>query len=57
MDPPWPRALAMSVWVAVLLSIAFALVPWLPWRFSLRTLLIGMTLAAIGLGWIVYAIR
>jgi hypothetical protein len=27
------------------------------WRFSLRTLLIVMTVAAIGLGWIVYAMR
>jgi hypothetical protein len=31
--------------------------PWLPWRFSLRTLLIATTLVAIGLGLIVAAAR
>jgi hypothetical protein len=31
--------------------------PWLPWRFSLRTLLIVTTLAAVGLGVVVYFAR
>ena len=36
----------------------FAIVPPPPVkRFSLRTLLIAMTLVAVGLGWIVYALR
>jgi hypothetical protein len=35
--------------VAVLASA-----PWFRWRFSLRTLLVGMTLVAIGLGMVVY---
>jgi hypothetical protein len=30
--------------------------PWLRWRYSLRTLLMMMTLAAVGLGLAVYAI-
>src|SRR5687768_11764356 len=34
-------------WFLVML---FAIVPWLPWRFSLRTLLIATTLVAVGLG-------
>jgi hypothetical protein len=31
--------------------------PWLSVRFSLRTLLLAMTLLAVGLGWIVYSAR
>jgi hypothetical protein len=34
-----------------------AAVPWIKWRFSLRTLLIGTTLVAVGLAAIVYAAR
>jgi hypothetical protein len=43
-------------WFALLLSMIFAAVPWLPWfkRFSLRTLLIA-TLVAVGLGIVVIA--
>ena len=45
----------MSPWC--LLAALVAGLPWVRWRFSLRTLLITMTLAAVGLGWIVYANR
>ena len=43
-----------AIWIpfwtmTVPLAIA-ALLPWLPWRFSLRTLLIGMTIVAVCLG-------
>jgi len=31
--------------------------PWIRWRFSLRTLLVAMTLIAVGLGVVVYAVR
>jgi hypothetical protein len=38
-------------WFLVLL---FAVIPWLPYRFSLRTLLIATALVAVGLGMVVY---
>jgi len=44
-------------WFLTSVFFGLAATPWLPWRFSLRTLLIGMTVAAIGLGWIIYEIR
>jgi hypothetical protein len=46
-----------AYWLASMVSIAFAAGPWFHWRFSLRTLLIGMTLLAVVLGAIVYAMR
>ena len=42
--------------LAVLLATV-AVAPLVPWRFSLRTLLIASTLIAIGLGLIVWATR
>jgi hypothetical protein len=52
-------AFRLPYWIPLLISAAIATVPCFPWRhqFSRRTLLIGMTLAAIGLGWLVYAYR
>jgi hypothetical protein len=44
-------------WFAILLTGTVAALPWLRWRFSLRTLLMAMTLVAVVLGWIVYAFR
>ena len=44
-------------WFPAVLLLTIAAIPWFRWRFSLRTLLIGMTVAAIGLGWFVFAIR
>lgn len=41
----------------VLLSACIALLPWLRWRFSLRTLLIATTLIAVLLGLVMWAIR
>jgi hypothetical protein len=40
-------------WFAVCVVVAFAALPWIRLRFSLRTLLIGMTLVAVVLGLIV----
>ena len=49
------------LWVVGMLLAAavapFAALPWLPWRFSLRTLLIATTLVAVALAAIVYASR
>ena len=44
-------------WFAVLSAACLAAVAWLPRRFSLRTLLIAITLAALLLGRVVYATR
>ena len=44
-------------WFVVLIAVALTANPWIPWRFSLRTLLIAMTVAAIGLGLVVYLSR
>jgi hypothetical protein len=47
----------MPHWFVLLLLASISAAAWLPWRFSLSTLLIAMTLLAVGLGWLVYAIR
>jgi hypothetical protein len=48
--------LAVPHWFGVVIMGALAAVPWLPWsrRFSLRTLLIAVTLLSILLGMVVY---
>jgi hypothetical protein len=66
-SPIWGGRLTNSVvdqifipyWILVLSSAVIASVPWLRWRFSLRTLLIVTTLVAIVLGILVciYAMR
>jgi hypothetical protein len=45
----------VPIWILVLSIAALAAIPWLRWRFSLRTLLIAMTLVAVALGVIVTA--
>jgi hypothetical protein len=42
--------LIVPYWLVVALTATLAAAPWLRWRFSLRTLLIGMTVAAVALG-------
>jgi hypothetical protein len=52
--------LAAPHWFAILIAGSLSATPWirrLGWRFSLRTLLIAMTLLAVGLGWAVYVLR
>jgi hypothetical protein len=54
---PTGFSILLPMWFPIMVSFGLAVVPWiqrLSWRFSLRTLLIGMTVAAIGLGWLVY---
>jgi hypothetical protein len=53
----YATVLTLPHWFLTLVEAIAVAVPWLPWRFSLRTLLIAMTVAGIGLGWIVYAQR
>jgi hypothetical protein len=45
----------LPIWWLAGGAIAAVVVPWLRWRFSLRTLLIATTLVALVLGLIVYA--
>jgi hypothetical protein len=45
---------AVTPTLAVLVSVAVAAAPWLRWRFTLRTLLIAMTLVASVLGLVVW---
>jgi len=44
------KLVKIRFWWLVTVMCALAIVPWLSWRFSLRTLLIAMTLIAVGLG-------
>jgi hypothetical protein len=46
-------------WFPVLLTATCAAVPWIPWSrsFSLRSLLVAMTLVALLLGAVTYAVR
>jgi hypothetical protein len=54
-------ALGLTVphWFAMFALGALAAAPWIPWsrRFSLRTLLITMTLIAVALGLVIYTAR
>ncbi len=63
---PWAGAIlppivssrfTMPLSALALLALVPAVGPWLPWRFSLRTLLVATTLVAVGLGLIVWAMR
>jgi hypothetical protein len=49
--------LLLPYWLLVLFLAALGCAPWLRWRFSLRTLLIGMTLIAALLGLAIWAAR
>jgi hypothetical protein len=49
--------LTVPHWVSIALALVTSLVPWLPRRFSLRTLLIATTLFALVLGIIVFVSR
>jgi len=51
--------LVLPYWSLAFGALLLVVAAWFRWsnRFSLRTLLIGMTVAAIGLGWVLYAAR
>jgi hypothetical protein len=42
--------IVVSYWLVTVANLCLAIVPWLPWRFSLRTLLIATALIAGVLG-------
>jgi hypothetical protein len=50
-------ALAVPIWFPATVIGVLAALPWLRFRFSLRTLLIATTLVAVGLGMIVWMSR
>ncbi len=45
---------SVSYWLFTALVVLVAALPWLRWRFSLRTLLVATTLVAVVLGLVVY---
>jgi hypothetical protein len=64
---PWPPAefgwrrntkysveMVLPLWAVTLFMVVTSTLPWLSWRFSLRTLLIATTLIAVVLGLIVW---
>jgi hypothetical protein len=51
------RGILFPHWLSFAVATGFAVVPWIRWRFSLRTLLIATTLVAVALGFAVYALR
>jgi hypothetical protein len=46
--------LTLPYWFILALTASLAAIPWIRWRFSLRTLLIATTLVAVVLGLIVW---
>ena len=53
----WNWVIQVPYWFAVAVAAATGTVPWLRWKFSLRTLLILMTVVTVGLGLAVYTLR
>ncbi len=51
------RRLYVPIWFIASMAGIIAFLPWLHWRFSLRTLLIATTLVAVLLGVIVWALQ
>jgi hypothetical protein len=51
------KRLDVPVWSIFLIAVMISAAAWLPYSFSLRTLPMARTLVAVGLGWLVYAIR
>jgi hypothetical protein len=49
--------LAIPHWCFVASCAAFSMLPWLAWRFSLRTLLLATTLVGLVLGFAAWAMR
>jgi hypothetical protein len=48
---------SLPLTIPLMMMATMTVAPWLRLRYSLRTLIIGMTAAAIGLGWIAYTLR
>jgi hypothetical protein len=55
-EPPAAH-LQLRFWIVIPIVAVVGILPWLPWRFTTRTLLIATTLVAVVLGLIVYFAR
>jgi len=53
----FPGHVSLPYWLIIIPTGIFAVAPWLRWRFSLRTLLVGTTLVAVVFGLIVWSMR
>jgi hypothetical protein len=57
----WADAIGYGIdfpaWLATLFAASLVVATLLPWRFTLRTLLIGMTVLAVVLGIVVWVAR
>jgi hypothetical protein len=51
---PGLSAIVVPMWAPTVMFAGLAIAPWLRYRFSLRTLLMAMTLIAVALGLIVF---
>jgi hypothetical protein len=49
--------ISVPLWLLFFVTAAIGAIPWLRWRFSLRTLLIATTLLAVALGLVIWAAR
>jgi hypothetical protein len=58
-DGSWNLSVPLGVvgTLHAVMIVFLSALPWIRYHFGLRTLLTAMTLVAVGLGWIVYAIR
>jgi hypothetical protein len=54
---PAGHPLSTRMWIFVLITVGLSAAPWIPWRFSLLTLLITMTIVAALLGLAVWLTR
>jgi hypothetical protein len=50
----WGWRLCLPYWFVLFVTATSACAPWMRWRFSIRALLIAMTLVAVALGAIVW---
>jgi hypothetical protein len=56
-ETPSYSQILIPYWFITLLSIVVGTVPWLRWRFTLRTVLLAITVVGVVLGLIVWAVR
>jgi hypothetical protein len=53
-EPDFSGIAATPYWLLASLSAALSFIPWVRWRFSIRTLLVAITLVAVVLGLVVW---
>ena len=50
-------SLVVPYWAPTMIAVALAAMPWLRWRFSIRTMLVATTLIAVTLGYVAITLR